>query len=156
MQVVHGRRNWERGRWETERKDWWTEKKKKNKKCGETEKGYGRNNKTRQEGESDRKIQRRRRGGSNGDTGWVRLKVERQDGVRVLSPSSLFLSHPFLRVVLLQCLTEKRRRQICSLQPLLATNEFRLYPNELLAELLLHSYQSKNMQSQISGVQVRP
>lgn len=58
-------------------------------------------------------------------------------------PSSLLLAHPFLWVVLLRCLTEKRRRQICSLQPLLATNEFRLHPNELLTEPLLHSDQSK-------------
>lgn len=79
----------------------------------------------------------RRRSGSNGDAGWHRLRK------RDRTEYEFSLSHPFLWVVLLRCLTEKRQRQICSLQPLLATNEFRLHPNELRTELLLHSYQRK-------------
>lgn len=84
------------------------------------------------------RITERRRSGWNGDTEGGRLKEERQASGWFLSPP-----HPFLRVVLLRCLTEKRRRQICSPQPLLATNEFRLHPNELLAELVLHFYQGE-------------
>lgn len=119
--------------------------------------GYGRNEKTRwgrQGGENPERITRRRRSRSNGDAGWVRSKAERQDGV--FSPSSLLLSHPFLWVVPLQCLTEKQQRQICSLQPLLATNEFRLHPNELLTEPLLYFYQSKTCKDRSMEFQVWP
>lgn len=66
-----------------------------------------------------------------------------------------FFSHPFLPAVLLWCLTEKRRRQICSLQPPLATNEFRLHPNELLAELLLHSDQRGEREKKKSHAKAR-
>lgn len=137
---MHGRRDWEREGEVGRRK----KLRNRQKRYGETERKGIREELIRQDREG--KVEERekpRRTGSNGNTGRVRLKVERRDGVRVLSPSSLLLSHPFLWVVLLWCLAEKWQRQICSLQPLLATNEFRLHPNELLTEPLLHSYQSK-------------
>lgn len=113
----------------------------------------------------------KKRGGGGGEE-VDRMETQGERGWRkrwVLSrATSLSSSHPFLPAVLLRCLAEKRRRQICSLQPQFATNEFRLHPNELLAELLLDSDQTRadgggrkekeeeqSKAIQVSGVQVR-
>lgn len=128
---------WRKMDWETDKKELSGEIQ------GNMEKECGRGRRKRQEREGEveeksaRIIRRRRRSGSNGVMGLVGLREERQDAVGVLSPSSsLPLSRTFLWVVLLGCITEKWQRQICSLQPLLATNEFRAAPKWTLHRAL--------------------
>lgn len=98
---------------------------------------------------------KKRKGGGNSKNRiqwWHGMSLVRGKGRKTLCkfsapPSSaLLLRRPFLWDVLLWWLTEKQRRQIFSLQPLLATNEFKLYPKWTLHWALASLPAEQNMQ----------
>lgn len=92
---------------------------------------------------------------ANGDAGYDGLEEKRQDSVWVNSFLSLLLT----LFSNLFCSNASQRRSRGKSAPCSRSwkqTSLRLHPNELLTELVLHSYHRKHMQILISGVQVWP